>query len=180
MRLVIGAALAAAVVACPASAAQYAFSYGLNGTTIASGTITTDDTVGAFPGSMNVSNVTGSRNNMAITGFQGFFDVDNGDQSLYPTRPSAYVDSLGLTYQVGQYSYNITSPSSASPGGGNGLYTEYRYLTSDPFGPQQSQTVSAFTLTAVPEAATWAMMVGGFGAVGAALRRNSRTSVRFG
>ena len=33
--------------------------------------------------------------------------------------------------------------------------------------------------TAVPEPATWAMMVGGFGLLGASLRRRSRTSVRY-
>jgi hypothetical protein len=31
----------------------------------------------------------------------------------------------------------------------------------------------------VPEPATWAMMVGGFGLIGGAMRRRQRTSVRF-
>lgn len=40
-------------------------------------------------------------------------------------------------------------------------------------------TVSEAT-TAVPEPAAWAMMVGGFGVIGAAMRRRQRTSVSFG
>jgi hypothetical protein len=35
------------------------------------------------------------------------------------------------------------------------------------------------TITAVPEAATWAMFIGGFGLIGAAMRRRTRTTVRF-
>lgn len=35
------------------------------------------------------------------------------------------------------------------------------------------------SITAVPETATWAMFIGGFGLIGAAMRRRSRTAVRF-
>jgi hypothetical protein len=35
------------------------------------------------------------------------------------------------------------------------------------------------TITAVPEPATWAMMIGGFGLVGAAMRRRQRTKVTY-
>jgi hypothetical protein len=44
------------------------------------------------------------------------------------------------------------------------------------FGPQR---LGQFA-TAVPEPATWAMMIGGFGLAGAAMRRRARTSVAFG
>jgi hypothetical protein len=36
------------------------------------------------------------------------------------------------------------------------------------------------SITAVPEPASWAMMLGGFGLVGAAMRRRQRVAVRFG
>ena len=36
------------------------------------------------------------------------------------------------------------------------------------------------TLTLVPEPATWVMMIGGFGMVGAAMRRHSKISASFG
>jgi len=41
-------------------------------------------------------------------------------------------------------------------------------------------TSAPATTTAVPEAATWAMMLAGFGFIGGALRRRRRTSVTFG
>ncbi|WP_254601979.1 PEP-CTERM sorting domain-containing protein [Sphingomonas bacterium] len=175
-------AWAGALAATPAAAADYLFEYGFNGVKIASGTITTDDTP-IYPGSTNVINITGTRDGETISGFQDFFDVDQGDQQIYPGRPAAYVDDLGLTFQIGDYSYNITSPSANSGGGGNGFYTEYRYLTADPYGFQQSQFVSYFTLTsspaaAVPEAPSWAMMLIGFGAIGFVARR--RPVVRLG
>lgn len=179
----IAAAAFATLLATQADAATYTFSYGFNGTQIASGTIVTDGAGPAFaPGSMNVTSVTGFRNGQAITGFQNAFDVDQGDQLLYPNRPAGYVDDQGLTYQIGAFSYNITSPTANSGGGPNGLYTEYRYLTSDPFGPQQSQFVSSFTLspaaTTVPEPATWGLMILGFGAAGIAMRRRTAASTR--
>ncbi|WP_425228622.1 PEPxxWA-CTERM sorting domain-containing protein [Sphingomonas sp.] len=169
---------AAALAAAPAAAQNYAFSYSFNGTQIANGTIFTNGP-GFAAGSLNVVNVTGFRNGMAITGFQDFFDVDEGDQLLFPNRSAAYVSSAGLTYQIGAFSYNITSPTAESGGGPSGLYTEYRYLTSDPFGLQSSQTVSRFTLTpltvgAVPEPGAWAMMIVGFGVIGAGLRRRAK------
>jgi hypothetical protein len=47
-------------------------------------------------------------------------------------------------------------------------------------GGTQSLSVDAKLGTgAAPEPATWAMMVGGFGLIGGALRRRQRTSVRF-
>lgn len=36
-----------------------------------------------------------------------------------------------------------------------------------------------FTLSAVPEPASWAMTVGGFGLIGSAMRRRQRTTVRY-
>jgi len=41
-------------------------------------------------------------------------------------------------------------------------------------------SAGVFTITAVPEAATWAMMIVGFGAIGFGLRRRARTAVSFG
>jgi hypothetical protein len=40
-------------------------------------------------------------------------------------------------------------------------------------------TSMAFSISAVPEPATWAMMIGGFGVAGIALRRRRRVAVRF-
>jgi hypothetical protein len=49
--------------------------------------------------------------------------------------------------------------------------------TTAKFGGTYSGTMT-FSAAAVPEAATWAMMLGGFGMIGAAMRRR-RTSLSF-
>ena len=46
-------------------------------------------------------------------------------------------------------------------------------------GGPQSFSVDAQLGAGVPEPATWAMMIGGFGLVGGAMRRRTRTSVTF-
>lgn len=151
----------------PASADPYAFSYGFGGAVYASGVITTDNTP-VSPGAANVVNITGSRFGVPITGFDDFPDF--GDQLVYPKSTSAVVDQIGITYQVGAYSYNIYSI-------GSGLYTEFRYLTADSSLPGVGTTVSNFTLTpatvagAAPEPATWATMILGLGIAGFAIRR---------
>ena len=47
------------------------------------------------------------------------------------------------------------------------------YVTDD-FADNQDYTFARFSLSAVPEASTWAMMLLGFGAIGLAMRRNHR------
>lgn len=44
--------------------------------------------------------------------------------------------------------------------------------------PQNQATVAAGTITALPEAGTWAMMIAGFGLTGAALRRRPISAAR--
>lgn len=45
-------------------------------------------------------------------------------------------------------------------------------------GPDASAAIDDIAVSAVPEAATWAMMLAGFGMIGFALRRRAKTSVR--
>jgi uncharacterized protein YjiK len=54
------------------------------------------------------------------------------------------------------------------------------YLVSDDGdGPNQSYLVKLAYAAAVPEPASWAMMVGGFGLIGGAMRRRQKTAVVF-
>ncbi|NIJ06881.1 hypothetical protein FHS31_000463 [Sphingomonas vulcanisoli] len=171
------------LAAMPASAATYLFSYGFYGSgqpngTYASGTITTDGPGYFDAGSENVSAISGTRGGDSITGLTDFFDAD-GDQEVYANRPAAVVDDLGLTFTVGDRTYDITSPSAGSGGGPNGSYYEFSYLTADG-SDGQGNYISFFTLTpasaaSVPEASTWAMMLIGFGAIGVGLRQRRQS-----
>lgn len=154
----------ALLAASPASAATYMFSYTTFDGISASGTFVTEDTQ-SFGGYL-VTDVTGARQGDAITGYDFFAD---SDQLLFPSGPR-YVDGSGITYEIGDYSYNIYDSG--------GLYQEFVYLTADGGGgPGIGHTISSFTVTpaapAVPEPATWAMMVAGFGFVGSVLRRRA-------
>jgi uncharacterized protein YjiK len=53
-------------------------------------------------------------------------------------------------------------------------------VSDDGDGPNQSYLVKLAYPGAVPEPATWAMMVGGFGMIGGAMRRRKRNVVAFG
>jgi hypothetical protein len=85
----------------------------------------------------------------AISGSITNFQSATGNYALLVSGPDAYSDNLNLTALLTKFS-------------------------DTPFaGP--NLTFASPT----PEPATWAMMVGGFGLIGAAMRRRQRTSVRF-
>jgi len=109
------------------------------------------------------------------TGFGGAYDARDYAGSVTPITLGAgtwYFSLGGAVATDGGFGYwDINNgPSSAYIGGFNlaGIY-----------GPTSSE---AFTLTSanggVPEPASWALMLGGFGLVGGAMRRR-RTSVAF-
>jgi hypothetical protein len=88
---------------------------------------------------------------------------------------------------------NGSTGAFASTGGGYATPDVYNSGLQTAFGSLQLTTgigdylqISSLTYTtddgqsAVPEPASWAMMVGGFGLIGGALRRRQRTSLAFG
>ena len=87
----------------------------------------------------------------------------------------------GLTY-IGVHYGNGQGPVPNNPGG---VTAFYRFdagvnLDSISFTNGSVSGVSLYsTGPAVPEPATWAMMLGGFGVLGAAMRRRRRTTVTF-
>jgi hypothetical protein len=127
-----------------------------------SGTITA--TLTSSPGVWDIDTITGTVNGSAITGTSTFRSADN----LLFTNGFAFVSTVGISFETaaGQ-SVNIFSFfGQGTPPTGNA----YGEFTASPgaFG------VGHFTLTAVPEASTWAMMVIGFAGVGMAGYRASQ------
>jgi hypothetical protein len=121
-----------------------------------SGTITATPT--GSTGVFAIDTITGMVNGSDITGTSTFDGADN----LLFTNGFAFVSTSGISFETaaGQI-VNIFSffGQETSPTG-----NAYGELTSNPgaFG------VGTFTLTAVPEASTWAMMLIGFAGLGIA------------
>ncbi|WP_380874704.1 hypothetical protein ACFB49_00770 [Sphingomonas sp. DBB INV C78] len=110
---------------------------------------------------------------------------------LYSPRPGVGAGSNGIEVYLG--SDLLDPPGTVTGAGGGG--TSWATVTSGIFTVNQATTltfaaagtseslggyVDNITLTAVPEPASWAMMIAGFGMVGGAMRRRTvRASVRF-
>jgi hypothetical protein len=129
-----------------------------------SGTITA--TLTSSPGVWDIDTITGTVNGSDITGTSTFRGADN---ELF-TNGFAFVSTVGISFETaaGQ-SVNIFSFfGQETPPTGN-AYGEF--ASPGGFG------VGTFTLTAVPEAPTWAMMVIGFAGLGVAGYRASQKRV---
>ncbi len=162
-------AAAMAAIAVPASAAQYMFSFSGLGRT-ASGILTTTDVPFASRGetAVTITGITGTINGLAITGLNGFVGSDN---LYYLTGPS-FVDGsgLGFTASDGTQTSLFFQSSAAS----------YRITTLTGGFASGSVTASSSAVAAVPETATWGMMILGFGMIGGAVRsRKTKTAVSF-
>ena len=166
MRIItaVGAAIMALASTAPASAAMYDFSFSGSGTT-GTGVFTTSDTTslnarGGYT-AFAITSITGTLNGSAITGLSGFQGSDN----LYYTTGPAFLDGsgVGFTSAAGQSASLFYQDSAQS----------YRITTVSPFAAGFVSATSSPAAGAVPEPASWAMMLSGFGLVGAGLRRST-------
>jgi hypothetical protein len=168
--LMIAGLLPLAAAAAPASAKVFDWSItgpapDLGGVPFpGSGTITA--TLTSSPGVWDIDTITGTVDGSAITGTSTFRGADN---ELF-TNGFAFVSTVGISFETaaGQ-SVNIFSFfGQETPPTGN-AYGEF--ASPGGFG------VGTFTLTAVPEASTWAMMLIGFAGLGVAGYRASQKRV---
>jgi hypothetical protein len=159
--------LFAMALATPAIAEAAVFH--LNYTTLADSTsgpaatvdaiLTTDD--GEFYGGTGyqVLGITGTRGAEAIT----FDNMTFNDEISFPANASGnFVDEFGLDFIAGGVTYNLYKFA------GDFVYHEFDGSTG------RIVFDNSLTLTqvrAVPESASWAMMVAGFGVLGGAMRR---------
>jgi len=163
-----------------ASAAVFDWSYsGSNG-----GPVTASGMLDATPiggGVYDVTSITGTRNGVAITGLAVYADQDN---EVYTTVP--HVDYPGLAYSiVGGSVFNVYYDTSVSDPYACGAvgYCEIGpgVAGTNGLGPPVDSigSVATFTLTAVPELSTWAMMGLGFAGLGFAGYRRAHRKVAF-
>ncbi len=154
MKLALLAAAALAVAAVPAAAVTYAYTYASTGGDIGSGRLTT-----ATPGLAAITGITGTFDGSAVTALSPYASADNNINPAgpYVTFSGVSVSTAGGTdynlYFDGS-NYNITDSVNDPGGSGSGA----RNLTS-------------FTVSQVPEPATWGLLLAGFGMVGVAARR---------
>lgn len=153
-------------VSSPATAAQFGFNFATStplfgGPVNGNGVFTTSDTAMTVAGrtAFAITSITGMVNGSAIV-------APAGSYGNYFTTGPAFVDGSGLRFftaagndirffyqdTAGRYRVNTFSPGSSS------------------FVTASSTRIAA----AVPEATTWAMMLAGFGIIGASLRRRTR------
>lgn len=176
-RLFIGGALAATCLASPASAAQFLFNF--DGATVdVAGTLTTNDTPD-LTGGLLITDISGTLTSPAgtdaITALLAPGAFAANDNLLFPDR-NPLLSTGGFSFSVSGISANIFFSS---------LSSNITFLTTG-FAEPGSFTVSRVTTTpppvgAIPEPGTWALMLMGFGFVGAAMRRRGvvRTTVAY-
>lgn len=169
-RSISAVAVAAMTLTIPAHAAHYMFSFATNqplfgGPVAGEGIFTTSDTPMTVLGqtAFQITAVSGMVNGSAIV-------APPGSYGNYFTTGGSFLDGSGTRFftaagndirfffqdSVGRYRVNSFSPGSSS------------FVTA---------TSSPVVAAGVPEPATWAMLILGFGLVGASLRRASLRTV---
>ena len=105
-----------------------------------------------------------------------------GSLDTYNTLTLRYADGSSQDYVGGQIINDLTFPSGNQVSGETNGVVTYR-VTSGPklTGATFTSSANSFEFDnlaagAVPEPATWAMMIGGFGLIGAASRRRARVA----
>ena len=174
-RLAAATAAATLVSAAAASADTFDWSYtGTHGYAVtASGTLTATPLGG---GVFAVTSIAGTRDGLAITGLTSYAGESN---TVFSTDP--HLDYPGLAFLVGGDAFNVYFDGTDGPAGQGDPYAcgfaGYCEIgpgvagTSGLDGPDPIHSID-FTLSpSVPEPATWALIVLGFGGLGATLRR---------
>jgi hypothetical protein len=183
IRLAAVAGVALMATASIASAETFAWSYtGTHGYVVtASGTLTATALGG---GAYAVTSITGMRNGVSIDGLSAYAGSDN---EVFTTDP--HLDYPGLAFLSGGSAFNTYFDGTDGPPGtgGDGYacgFAGYCEIgpgvpgTSGLDGPDPIHSIDfTLTLTSVPEPATWALMLLGFGGMGAALRRRRTPAV---
>jgi hypothetical protein len=157
--LYAAAALAAAL--CVTSAANAA-TYLLDFTTVGNTDFGDITFTTAGPWTSPVTAVSGSIDGSAITGLSSYAGSDN---TLYDTAP--HVSYGGVSISTALDTFNFANVS--------GLILTKESV--NPSGSQQDLETLVGAISAVPEPATWAAMLLGFGGIGAAMRSRRKLAL---
>lgn len=163
--LAAGAAIFAVVGASPAFAAKTFTLTAVSNNFTINATVTTTNAsnnagVGTFSG-YRVTDITGTIGNNSIAGLVAAGGYESNDNILGVSDPFLDLDGISFTTTGGPSPVNIYY---------NGSYAYFRGANGNNTGVFTSFTVTP-GVAAVPEPATWGMMILGMGAAGYAMRR---------
>jgi hypothetical protein len=169
-----------ALASVSASAASFDFTFDTTSTLFGGpnqtirGTFTTLDTPVDRSGytGLQITGISGTINGTAIS---GLYNIQNNPY-YYITSGPTFLDGSGVRFNAGAAS-NIAFFHQDNVA--NDVYRVNGNGTISAFGPATSSPSAA--AGAVPESATWMMMIIGFGGIGFAMRRKSKvfTTVRY-
>ena len=169
---VASAALISFCIAAPAAAQSYNFDFStttplLGAPGAGSGLLTTDGITFDSRGytAQTITGITGTFNGSAITGLGSLTGANN---LYYLTGPS-FLDGSGLGFMTAAgTNVNLFYQDFAD---------RYQINTTNPFTVSTVRASSSAAVAAVPEPATWAMMLFGFGGVGFSMRSARRKTM---
>lgn len=173
-KVAMGLAALAAIVSGPASAAVFNFTFDTTSTLFGGpnqtirGTFTTLDTpVDRFGFSgLAITGISGTINGTTITGL-----FDTGSPYYYLTSGPTFLDGSGVRFNAGA-AQNIAFFH--QDGVAADTYRVNGNGTISAFGPATSS--AAAIGGAVPEPASWLMIIAGFGGIGFAMRRRRKSN----
>jgi hypothetical protein len=162
--ILAGLALAAGLAA-PAAAAQFSFDFAteqalFGPTTMGTGIFTTSDTATSV----------GGRDAFAITAISGMVNgsaiaAPTGNYGNYFTDAAGFLDGSGLRFFT-EAGLDVRFFRQSSNG-------RYRVNTFGAFGSSNFVNANSAPVAGVPEPASWAMLIIGFGLTGAVARRRN-------
>ncbi len=138
--------------------------------------------LGSLNGLLNFSSTVNATLNQSIANFFTFADGTghNYQFSLDSVKTLTYSNTPGVSSSFSLYLLGNTIDSflgySATP---TSLTLSFNSTGGSAYSASATLAVPPAPVGSVPEAATWAMMLVGFGAMGAAMRRRPRTSISF-
>jgi opacity protein-like surface antigen len=170
MKKIVLAALAAAFVGSGAQATDFHLVSQNVGGVATSGTIKTDGTLGV----LSSGNITGFDITLSSPGFSDE-ELSNANASFYLQGSYLTATATGLYWN---YAQGVGAEFSITPTSAPYNVTQFHFYTNrtdvDFHYGEQALYLNGVQLVgtaSVPEPASWAMMVGGFGLLGGAMRR---------
>jgi hypothetical protein len=139
-------------------------------------------TAGFLNGVLSFSTTVGDVITQAVPNFFVFNDAQGGtyNYSVSSVRTNAFVSlpgaRSGTLFTLGDLinsSLGLNTPTPAS------LSIQFNSTGPSAFSSALTLSVPPAGMTAVPEPASWAMMISGFGLIGYTMRRRSKTTVTF-